>query len=351
MASTFTTNKHIEKPASGDYNNAWAAPVNADWDDIDNALGGSSSISVTGVGAGTYALTLPQYQPPNIKFTGTLTANLNYQLPAGVGGIWTISNGTTGAFTLTFSVNGGGSFVLPQGQRSQVVCDAATIALTQAPPAATPATSLVYYGVDTGIANAYACTISNLAAYADGIEVHFAPTHANTAASTLNINALGAIPILDVFGQPVTSGALTVGVAISVLYKGGSFFLPFSQTVNISGSFTATLVGCTTSPTLTMQYRKQGNFVMLFVLTGITGISNSTSFSFTGLPTAIRPPSFSTISGFWGATNNGVSGQFAGAQFQNSTGVSLYWNGNVIGWTASGNKGIDSGATIIYPYA
>jgi hypothetical protein len=131
MASTFTANKHIEKPASGDYNNAWAAPVDADWDDIDNALGGHSAISVTGIGAGTYALTLPQYQPPNIEFTGVLTANLNYQLPTGVGGLWSISNGTTGAFTLTFSVNGGGSFVLPQGQRSFLVCDGTNIALAQ----------------------------------------------------------------------------------------------------------------------------------------------------------------------------------------------------------------------------
>ena len=92
MASTFTTNKNIEKPASGSYNNAWAAPVNADFDDIDNALGGHAGISVTGVGAGTYALTIGQYQPINIEFTGVLTAALVYALPAGVGGIWSITS-------------------------------------------------------------------------------------------------------------------------------------------------------------------------------------------------------------------------------------------------------------------
>jgi hypothetical protein len=127
MASTFTTNKHIEKPASGDYNNAWATPVNADWDDIDNALGGHAGISVTGVGAGTYALTLPQYQPPIIAFTGVLTANLVYALPAGVGGLWSISNGTTGAFSLTFGVSGGGTLVLVQGQRSFVYSDGSAV--------------------------------------------------------------------------------------------------------------------------------------------------------------------------------------------------------------------------------
>ena len=133
MPSTYTTNKSIEKPASGSYSNAWAAPVNADWDDIDNALGGHSTISVTGVGAGTIALTLPQYQPPNIEFTGTLSGNLVYALPSGIGGLWSVSNGTTGTFTLTFAVTGGGTYLLPQGQRSFIVCDGTNLSLAQAP--------------------------------------------------------------------------------------------------------------------------------------------------------------------------------------------------------------------------
>ena len=29
MASTFTPNKDLEMPASGDYENAWATPLNA----------------------------------------------------------------------------------------------------------------------------------------------------------------------------------------------------------------------------------------------------------------------------------------------------------------------------------
>lgn len=131
MPSTFTTNKGIEKPASGDYVNAWAAPVNADWDDIDNALGGTTAISVTGVGAGTIALTLAQYRPINIEFTGALTANLNYQIPTGVGGIWTLSNGTTGSgSTLSFSIAAGNSITLAAG-RTLMVSDGMSIALAQ----------------------------------------------------------------------------------------------------------------------------------------------------------------------------------------------------------------------------
>jgi hypothetical protein len=121
--STFTTNKSIEQPASGSYANDWNVPVNADWGIIDTAFGGNTAISVTGVLAGTYALSLSQYQPPNIVFSGTLSANLAYALPAGVGGTWTVYNNTTGAFTIYFQVSGGGSLSLTQGQRSFIVCD------------------------------------------------------------------------------------------------------------------------------------------------------------------------------------------------------------------------------------
>jgi hypothetical protein len=121
--SSFTQNKSIEQPASGSYANAWAAPVNADWGIIDTAFGGNTPISVTDVLSGTYALSLSQYQPPNIIFSGTLGANLVYALPSGVGGEWTVYNNTSGAFTLTFAVTGGGSIALLQGQRSFVVSD------------------------------------------------------------------------------------------------------------------------------------------------------------------------------------------------------------------------------------
>lgn len=131
MPSSFTINKGIEQPASGSYNNAWAAPVNADWEDIDNAFGGKATINVTGVGVGTYALVLAQYQPPNIVFTGTLSANLVYVVPPGVGGLWSILNSTTGAFSLTFGVSGGGTFVIPQGQRYFLVCDGVNVSFVQ----------------------------------------------------------------------------------------------------------------------------------------------------------------------------------------------------------------------------
>lgn len=127
--STFTTNKGIEQPTSGSYNNTWDVPVNADWGIIDNAFGGTTNLNATGA-SGTNTLALAQYQPPNIVITGTLSANVVYSIPSGVGGLWTIYNNTSGAYTVAFASGGGGTAVtLQQGARTQVVSDGTNIQL------------------------------------------------------------------------------------------------------------------------------------------------------------------------------------------------------------------------------
>lgn len=129
MTSSYTTNKNLEKPANGDYVNTWSSPVNNDWDAIDAAFGGTTSINAVGA-SGTVVLTSTQYRPPNISITGALTANVNYQLPSGVGGIWTVHNNTSGAFSITISSGGGGtSQVVTQGTRLLIVCDGTNVAI------------------------------------------------------------------------------------------------------------------------------------------------------------------------------------------------------------------------------
>jgi microcystin-dependent protein len=101
-----TTNKGLTQPPIGSPN--WAPPLNDDFGDIDQAFGGVTSINVTGVTATPVVMTLDQYQSLTIKFSGTLTANVTYQLPAGVGGRWVVQNNTTGAFSITMASLGGG---------------------------------------------------------------------------------------------------------------------------------------------------------------------------------------------------------------------------------------------------
>tara|TARA_R110000868_G_scaffold275101_2_gene534798 strand:- start:527 stop:1411 length:885 start_codon:yes stop_codon:yes gene_type:complete len=102
-----TTNKGLTQPLIG--SSGWGLPLNEDYGDIDQAFGGVTSINVTGVTATPVVLTLDQYQSLTIKFSGTLTANVTYQIPAGVGGRWIVQNNTTGSFSITMASLGGGT--------------------------------------------------------------------------------------------------------------------------------------------------------------------------------------------------------------------------------------------------
>jgi len=117
MVSTYTPNKNIQKPASGDLSGAWAAPVNADWTSIDTAFGSSISFSAT---AGSQTLTSGisdtySYIPLVINVINSMSANVTYTIPSGVGGQWIVRNtttdGTGGPWTVTFASGGGGTSV------------------------------------------------------------------------------------------------------------------------------------------------------------------------------------------------------------------------------------------------
>ena len=124
MTSSFTTNKSIEKPANGDYPGTWSTPVNSDWDIIDRAFGGVTSLTATGV-TGTQILTLAEYRAPIIVIGGALagTAVLNYQIPSGIGGFWYIYNNTTGSTTYTINlISGGGGTTVTLAQGFMTAC-------------------------------------------------------------------------------------------------------------------------------------------------------------------------------------------------------------------------------------
>jgi hypothetical protein len=154
MASTYTTNKSIEKPANGDYVNTWSTPVNSDWDIIDASLGGTTTINATGA-SGTVTLSTSQYRPPTIIITGVLTSNVTYRIPSGVGGHWVIYNNTSGSFTITIDSGGGGtSTTVAQGFRVLVYSDGTNIGpgITSVPLAAAGSSGQVQYNSSGSLA-------------------------------------------------------------------------------------------------------------------------------------------------------------------------------------------------------
>ena len=146
MASSYTVNKSIEKPAYNDYAanpTGWSGPVNSDWDIIDRAFGGVQVKNPTGI-SGTVNLVASEYQAAILIFgasvttPATVSANIIYTIPSGVGGVWNVFNNTSGAYTITLaSLGGGTSVVAPQGKRVTLSSDGTNIGIISAEPITT----------------------------------------------------------------------------------------------------------------------------------------------------------------------------------------------------------------------
>lgn len=81
-----------------------------------------------------------------------------------------------------------------------------------------------YYYIDTGTANTYVITSFALfSAYTDGMQFKVKISHLNTGASTLNVNGVGAIPILKNISSPLTGGELPLNSIVELVYDSGNF--------------------------------------------------------------------------------------------------------------------------------
>jgi hypothetical protein len=114
-----------------------------------------------------------------------------------------------------------------------------------------------------------------------------------------------------------------------------------------TGTATLTAVGLTTAPTVTMKYSIVGTMACLMV-PGLTGTSNSTSFSMSGLPAAVQMPndgggSYVAIA-VTNATNNSVAGTARAriAEADGSINFEFLTGGTytLTGWTAANVKTI-----------
>lgn len=111
---------------------------------------------------------------------------------------------------------------------------------------------------------------------------------------------------------------------------------------DVSGSYTGSLTGCTTVPTGTIEWSISDRVVTLEIPV-ITGTSNTTAATVTGMPVAIRPTAAQTCIGI--TTDNGTSGL---ARLEIGTGgVITLHVGTSATFTNSGSKGIQA-TTITY---
>jgi hypothetical protein len=128
-------------------------------------------------------------------------------------------------------------------------------------------------------------------------------------------------------GADITGAATATTIAL-----GGNEAFTYDE-----GSFTATATGLTTAETGTVYYVRVGKQVTLhFPL--ITGTSNSTAFTLTGLPADLQPASLVSFCPLSLMMDNGNVQVTGTAQISNGSGtIVLYRLGAAI-WTASGTK-------------
>ena len=258
MTSTFTPNKNIEKPAFNDYVDGWDVPVNDDFTVIDTALGGKTTLNVTGLTATPITLSIAEYQPPIIILTNTISANLTYVVPASVGGEWVISNQTSGAFTVTLSSGGAGtSVVCTQGQNTAIFSDGTNIARSDS-NTATPGGSNTQVQFNSSGAFAGSANLTfdgtNLTSGGSFIDtkgnVRLIPANAQGGAYVLVLGDVGKYINITTGGVTVPASIFSDGNAISIYNNSVS-----DQTITQGGSVTMYLSGTATTGNRTLAQR------------------------------------------------------------------------------------------------
>jgi hypothetical protein len=111
------------------------------------------------------------------------------------------------------------------------------------------------------------------------------------------------------------------------------------------GSFTATLTGCTTSPTATAQYVRVGKMVTVRLPT-LTGTSNTGAMTITGFPSAIQPASAVSLPVAY-VTDNGATVRYTAHAFFLGGSGTLNFSGSGL-FTTSGTKGLGLAQSITY---
>ena len=111
--------------------------------------------------------------------------------------------------------------------------------------------SLIYGGTSGGTANAQTLSLTPaITAYVAGQTFQFIPGNANTGATTININGVGAVAITKYGTAALAGGELTPGVVTTLKYDGTQFQL---QTIFAGYNVAAfTSSGTFTSPTNTL---------------------------------------------------------------------------------------------------
>lgn len=201
----------------------------------------------------------------------------------------------------------------------------------------------LYGGVDTGAVNAYVISfVANFTSLTNGILIYWVPANTNTGPSTINVNSLGVVSILNVDGSALGAGQIVANGIASIVYFNGNWYLTSTVgSVPKTGSFIGTPTGFSGGiATVSINYVVNANLVTLSI-PYINGTSNATTFTITGLPASLQPNTTRAAYPIATAVDNSVAIGGSLAQFDPASGtITLLKSGASFAWTNSGVKGL-----------
>ena len=205
-----------------------------------------------------------------------------------------------------------------------------------------------------GTATAYTLTQTRqLASLVNGLEIICVPNATNTGAATFAPDGLTAKNIFA-NGSAVIAGMIVINVPILLKYDGTQWNLLNPQ--RATGSFTITLTGMASGGTGTVNYAilPDGNTAYVYVKNNVTGVSNATTMTGTGIPSVITTNwANAAMSGNMVLQDN--NGPVVGCISSGLSTTTWTFGKNQTytagGFTASANKGIIGGVTFSYPLA
>jgi hypothetical protein len=364
MASTFTTNKDLEKPGNGDYTDTWNVPLNGDMTIVDYAIGGKITYNAT-AGSQTLStydhttkvLDTYSYIPLYVLIQGAISAPVTYTVPSGVGGQWILKNNTTdasgGPHAVTWASAGGGtSVVLPRGSSVAVFSDGTNISLSNNLASTNSVTTASIQDGAVTYAKMNSEALATVAEYRAGsISATFTGVIVGT---TLTVTSVTGTIII---GMTLTGTGVTAGTTITGNPSAGVYTVSVTQTVSStamtattpntlistfeawsSGAYVALTDGATITPDFALGY----NFSLS--LGGVRTLANPTNMKVgqSGLIaiTEGSPVQTAVVTG----TINNLAGTPAAGTTMTVTAVSsgtLYANAVLTG------TGITAGTTIV----
>lgn len=144
MTTTYTVNKDLALPGTGDDVGTWGPVVNGNFSIIDSAFGGTFTVSLSNTNV---TLTQANVEAVCIRLTGTVTASLQVIFPSGISGFYIVQNATTqGSNVITLASAGGGTSVTATAGAATFIFSDGTNIIYASPTTVTAGTGIAVAG-------------------------------------------------------------------------------------------------------------------------------------------------------------------------------------------------------------